>query len=51
MIAKYSPSAVIVIALMPIHGTEMEAATPPKPRDIARVLVAARLMLPKTPLC
>jgi len=50
MIAKYSPSAVIVIALMPIHGTLMEAATPPIPLDIARVLVAARLMLPKTPL-
>jgi len=50
MIAKYSPSAVIVIALMPIHGTVMETTTPPKPADIARVLVAARLMLPKTPL-
>jgi len=50
MIAKYSPSAVIVIALMPIHGTLMETATPPKPTDIARVLVAARLMLPKAPL-
>jgi len=50
MIARYSPSAVIVIALMPIHGTMMETATPPKPMDIVRVLVAARLMLPKTPL-
>jgi len=50
MIAKYSPSAVIVIALMPIHGTSMETTTPPTPVDIAKVLVAARLMLPKTPL-
>ena len=50
MIAKYSPSAAIVIALMPIHGTAMEKASPPKPMDIARVLIAARLMLPKTPL-
>jgi len=50
MIAKYSPSAVIVIALMPIHGTVMETVTPPKPADIARVLVAARLILPRTPL-
>jgi uncharacterized radical SAM superfamily protein len=48
MIAKYSPSAVIVIALMPIHGTMMETATPPKPVDIARALVAARLELPTT---
>jgi len=50
MISECSPSAVIVIALMPIHGTTMETATPPKPIDIARVLVAARHALPKTPL-
>jgi len=50
MIAKYSPSAVIVIALMPIYGTLMETATPPTPIDVARVLTAARLMMPKTPL-
>jgi len=50
LIARYSPSAVIIIALMPIHGTLMETAAPPKPTDIARVLAAARLMLPETPL-
>ena len=50
MITKHSPSAVIVIALMPIHGTSMETATPPKPIDIARVLIASRLTLPTTPL-
>lgn len=50
MIAKYSPSAVIVIALMPIRGTTMQKVSPPSPKDIVRVLVAARFMLPKTPL-
>jgi uncharacterized radical SAM superfamily protein len=50
MIAKYSPSAVIIIALMSIHGTVMQKVTPPSPMDIARVLVAARFSLPKTPL-
>jgi uncharacterized radical SAM superfamily protein len=50
MIAKYSPSAVIVIALMPIHDTLMETVAPPSPIDVAKVLVASRLMLPKTPL-
>jgi len=50
MIAKYSPSAVIVIALMPIHGTVLETAAPPAPSDVARVLTAARFMLPTTPL-
>jgi hypothetical protein len=50
MISKYSPSAVIVIALMPIVGTLMQKATPPTPMDIAKVFVAARLLLPATPL-
>ncbi len=50
MISKYSPSAVIVIALMPILGTAMQNVVPPEPFDVARVLVMARLMLPTTPL-
>jgi uncharacterized radical SAM superfamily protein len=50
MISHYSPSAVIIIALMPIHGTKMETATPPKPIDIARILIASRLILPKAPM-
>lgn len=50
MIAKYSPSAVIIIVLMPIRGTVMQKVTPPSPKDITRVLVAARFSLPKTPL-
>ncbi|NIR86892.1 radical SAM protein, partial [Candidatus Bathyarchaeota archaeon] len=50
MILKYSPSAVIVIALMPIRGTLMEKVTPPAPKDIVRVLAKARLMMPRTPL-
>jgi len=50
MISKYSPSAVIVIALMPLRGTSMQDVEPPTPEDIVRVLVASRFMLPKTPL-
>ncbi|MCW4017046.1 MAG: radical SAM protein [Candidatus Bathyarchaeota archaeon] len=50
MMAKYSPSAVITIAFMPIRGTPMEKVTPPEPEDIARVLVAAKLLMPKTPI-
>ena len=49
-ISKYSPSAVIVIAFMPIRGTPMENVTPPKPMDIAKVLVSTQLLMPKTPL-
>jgi uncharacterized radical SAM superfamily protein len=50
MISKYQPSALVVIAFMPIHGTEMENVTPPKPIEIARTIAAARLMLPQTPV-
>ena len=50
MIAKYNPSAVIVISFMPIYGTEMENVLPPTPMDIGKVVLAARLMMPKTPL-
>ena len=50
MISKYNPAAVIIIAFIPIKGTAMENASPPKPEDISRVLVAARLFLPTTPL-
>jgi uncharacterized radical SAM superfamily protein len=50
MISKYSPSAVIIIAFMPIHGTPMEKVKPPEPEDIAKVIVTARLMMPQTPI-
>jgi len=50
MISKYEPSALVIIAFMPIHGTEMEKVTPPKPVDIAKVIATARLMFPETPL-
>jgi len=50
MISRYKPSALVIIAFMPIHGTEMEGVKPPEPIDIARVTAAARLMFPTTPL-
>jgi uncharacterized radical SAM superfamily protein len=50
MISKYSPSAVIIIAFMPIRGTPMEKVRPPASEDIAKVLVTARLMMPQTPI-
>ena len=49
-ISKYSPSAVIIIAFMPIRGTPMEKVVPSEPEDIARILVSARLLMPETPL-
>lgn len=50
IISKYKPTALVIIALIPIHGTEMENVKPPKPTDIAKVIAAARLMLPEKPI-
>jgi hypothetical protein len=50
MIRKYHPSAVIIISFMPIHGTEMERVSPPRPIDVGKIILIARLMMPKTPL-
>jgi uncharacterized radical SAM superfamily protein len=50
LISKYTPSALVVIAFMPIRNTEMEKNKPPRPQDIARILAAGRLLFPDTPL-
>jgi len=50
MISKYKPSALVIIAFMPIHGTKMASIEPPEPVDIAKVIIAARQEFPKTPL-
>ena len=50
MIASVKLSAVVIIAFMPIRGTAMAKAEPPRPIDIARVTAAARLMFSRTPL-
>jgi len=50
MIEQVKPSAIVIIAFMPIRGTAMANVSPPKPIDIAKVALMARLMFPKTPL-
>jgi uncharacterized radical SAM superfamily protein len=50
MISRYKPSALVIIAFMPIRGTEMANVKPPSPLDIARVVASARLMFPETAL-
>lgn len=50
IISRYKPSALVIIAFMPIHGTKMATVEPPKPEDIAKVMTIARLMFPRTPL-
>lgn len=50
MIRQVKPSALVIIAFMPIHGTAMAKVPPPKPVDIAKVAAMARHMFPETPL-
>lgn len=50
MISGFKPSAMVVIAFMPIHGTPMGSDDPPKPLDIARVLLTARATFPHLPV-
>jgi uncharacterized radical SAM superfamily protein len=50
MIHQVKPSALVIIAFMPIHGTAMAKTPPPKPADIAKVVAVARQMFPQTPL-
>ncbi|MGF3522801.1 MAG: radical SAM protein, partial [Candidatus Bathyarchaeia archaeon] len=50
MIALYNPSAVVIIAFMPIAGTNMAATTPPTPLDIAKVTATARSLFAQTPI-
>ena len=51
IIAEYAqPKAVVVIAFMPIHGTEMATAPAPTPLTIARATAAARATFPKVPV-
>lgn len=50
MIRQVKPSAIVIIAFMPIHGTAMAKTPPPKPVDISKVAALARLMFPETPL-
>ena len=50
MIAKYSPTSVVVVAFMPLDNTPMEKVAPATPIDIARVIIATRLAIPDKPL-
>jgi uncharacterized radical SAM superfamily protein len=49
-ISTVNPAAIVIIALMPLKGTIMSGINPPRPIDVARVTLSARLMFPKKPL-
>jgi hypothetical protein len=50
LVSDFKPSALVIIAFMPIRRTMMENVEPSKPLDIARIITIARTMFPETPL-
>jgi len=45
-----NPAALVIIAFMPLPGTDMAQTPPPHPIDIAKTVAVARTMFPHTPL-
>ncbi len=51
MIAKYDPSALVLVVVMPYYGkARFQLLPPPKPEESARVVLYARKALPKRPV-
>jgi uncharacterized radical SAM superfamily protein len=50
IISKYKPAALVIVAFTPLEKTPMEHVKPPSPLDVARVILAARFMMPNIPL-
>ena len=45
-----NPAALVIIAFIPLSGTEMAQTPPPHPLDVAKTVAVARTMFPHTPL-
>ena len=45
-----NPAALVIIAFMPLPGTDMAQTPPPHPIDIAKIVAVTRTMFPYTPL-
>lgn len=50
IISKHNPAAIVIVAFMPLVHTPMEDITPSSPLEVARVILALRLLMPQTPL-
>ena len=50
IVSYTKPNAIVILGFTPIYGTRMGNNQPADPKDIAKVLVAARIMFPKTPI-
>ena len=50
IVARHSIAALVVVVFMPLKGTPMGNVEPPSPVVVARVLLAARFLMPDIPL-
>jgi lipoyl synthase len=50
IIKDYNPAAVVIVVLTPLKGTPMSNNSPPSPIEVARLVAAARLIMPFVPL-
>ena len=50
ILSKHKSKAVVVVAFMPLDQTPMWNVVPSTPEEIARVVLASRLILPDTPI-
>ena len=50
MISKYKPESVIIVAFKPLDHTPMSGTVPSSPTDIARVILATRLVIREYPV-
>jgi uncharacterized radical SAM superfamily protein len=48
MIAGFDPAQVVIVSLMKLAGTPLEAVDTPKAEDVAEIIAGARLLMPDT---
>ncbi len=50
MVSRHNIKALAIVVIMPLPETEMTNVLPPRPLDVARVIIAARLLMPYKPV-
>jgi len=50
IVSQHKLAGLVIVALMPLEKTPMENVEPPRPIDVARVILAARFIVQSTPL-
>lgn len=50
IISNTKPNAIVIIGFMPISKTNMEKNQPANPENIAKIVIASKLLFPNTPI-